>query len=210
MFQIRPARMSAAGSVCLCVALAWLDGRAGAQEQSCKQTIEFLDAAKVAQISYDQEQKQVQPKIEEINRGEETLRQKLSAQQCRPMGGVADDSRQQLPTCDSLLNVILDAQKMRTALEGQIAELKKKITDAAAMEQKLVKQATLNGCPPYGKAPAEKAAATKPAPKKTAQRSKPQPETRVRQDQNYSTTSAPRSGPSIMFGRGGMGIGIGF
>ena len=181
---------------------------AAAQDQSCKQTIEYLDSAKVAQTSYDQEQKQVQARIAEIDKGTEALRQKLSTQQCRPSGSAADDAKQQLPTCDAMLKVVLDAQKARTALEAQLADLKKKTTDAATMEQSLVKKATLNGCPPYGKAPTQKAAAPKPAQKKTAQRPKSQPATRAQPEQNYGTAGAPRSGPTIMFGGGGVGIGF--
>jgi hypothetical protein len=190
------------------VAMVCMANHAGAQEQSCKQTVEYLDSAKVAQTSYTQEQKQVQARIEETDKSTEALRQKLSTQQCRPTGGAADEAKQQLPACDALLKVILDAQKARTALEVQLADLKKKTTDAATMEQSLVKQATLNGCPPYGKAPAQKAAASKPAPKKTAQRPKAQPAARAQPEQNYGTASAPRSGPTIMFGGGGIGIGF--
>ncbi len=204
------ARLSTNGFIgsLIAVAMVCAANHAAAQDQSCKQTIEYLDSAKVAQTSYDQEQKQVQARIEEIDKGTEALRQKLSTQQCRPSGAAADDAKQQLPTCDAMLKVILDAQKARTALEAQVADLRKKTTDAAAMEQNLVKQATLGGCPPYGKAPVQKAAAPKPAPKKAAQRPRSQPAARAQPEQTYGTAGAPRSGPTIMFGGGGIGIGF--
>jgi hypothetical protein len=194
--------------LCAAFGLACISNSAAAQVQSCTQTIESLNATKTAQVGYTHEQKQVLEKIEKLNKGEASFRQKLQTQQCRPTGA-EDDAKEQQPSCEFLLKVILDAQKVRSAFEEQIADLQKKTTDAAGIEQNLVQQATLNGCPPYGTAPERKATAPESKPKKAVQRSQTQPGTRAqRRDNDDPSAGGQRGGMSIQFGRGGFGVGF--
>jgi hypothetical protein len=177
-----------------------------ARGRSCTQIIEFLNAAKTAQAGYDQEQKQIQAKIEKLNKGEEAARMKLQTQQCRPTGA-KDDANQNQQSCETLLNMILEVPKTRSAADEVIAGLQKKTIDAAEVEKNLIKQAKLDGCAPYGSSPERGETAPEPKPKRTVQRSHPQSSTRVMRD---PAPRGPVMAPVIGMGRGGFGIGVGF
>jgi hypothetical protein len=174
-----------------------------AAAQSCKKTVDAINSSKITRQGYENQQKALQERIDKIEKGEQSYRQKIQAAECRPEGAAATDDKRM--SCKVLLQVILEAGKIRDSLKRQIDGLKQMTTAAAGSEAKLIRVAKSDGCPPYA---TEKRKAKASASKKTAHKSSKRHVTA-----RHPPPEGPPDeggGPVIQFGVGGIGIGIGF
>jgi chromosome segregation ATPase len=202
-----PGQSAKSAGIAMAIAFGFAMYSSPAAAQTCAQTIDFLNAAKTARTGYEFERTAVQERIVKLEQGAELFRKQLESGDCRSADAKADakDSR---PMCESLLKIVMEAKKGRASLESQLDELKQKSTEATETEQKLVKHATTEGCPPYGtKSTATEAPAKAQEPAKQPVQKPRRPRATAQQQQ--PEPSAPRSGVVIQFGRGG-GVGFGF
>jgi hypothetical protein len=228
--MLRPATVSTAVSartmtLAVALTLGLMASSMAAFAQSCDKLIGTIDSTKTAKIAHETDQQALQQQIDKIDNSEQAFRQKLQSGDCRPEGAdtaATDDKR---PSCKALLQVILDAAKIRDSLKRQIDTLKTMADDATGDEEKLVQLAKAGGCPPY--ASKQEAATTKdqkPGPDKKASKksdgkqARSKRRSRGRYANEYRRRGAygppphgpPPPGPMIGIGGGGIGIGVGF
>lgn len=190
---------------------------------SCAKIIGTIDSTKVTRADAETQQKALREQIDKLDKGSQAYQQKLQSGDCRPEGAAGNDKDDKRPSCKALLQMVLSVGKLRESVERQIDALKKMAADSDGDQDKLVKMAKADGCPPYGSKP-KSAEVEKPAPKaerKAAHhpshrrhvrvqrhhvrrrqlRAKQYPE-RQRYDQHGG------GGMVIHFGGGGIGIGF--